>query len=147
MTVYVDDWQQQARVGRLSAKWSHLRVGPFDDIEELHEFAARLGLQRRWFQGKSWPRQHYDVTETKRQAAIAAGAVAISWKETGRQIVRARDAQRRASQQLVCTRGGQRTTPADDELWPVAKALYELASMKAPAPAAAEAGPAEDVLF
>ncbi len=32
-------------------------------MEELHEFAARLGLQRRWFQDKGrYP--HYDVTLT-----------------------------------------------------------------------------------
>jgi hypothetical protein len=105
-------------------------VGPFDDIAELHEFAARIGLQRRWFQDKPWPRQHYDVTETKRQLAIREGATSITWREAGKQIVRARQAQRNASQQLVCTRGGQRTAPADDELQPVAKALYELASLK-----------------
>lgn len=86
MTIYVDDWQQQARVGRLNAKWSHLTAGPFDDLAELHAFARRIGLQKRWFQDKPWPRQHYDVTEPKRQAAIQAGAVAITWREAGRQM-------------------------------------------------------------
>lgn len=94
MTVYVDDWQQQARVGRLNAKWSHLTVGPFDDLAELHAFARRIGLQRRWFQDKPWPRQHYDVTESKRQQAIAAGAVAITWREAGQQMAAAKLAHR-----------------------------------------------------
>jgi hypothetical protein len=82
----VDDWQQKARVGRLAASWSHLTVGPDDDLAELHEFARRLGLQRRWFQDKPWPRQHYDVTESKRQQAIRLGAVAITWREAGEQM-------------------------------------------------------------
>lgn len=72
MAVYVDDWRQPARVGRLSAKWSHLTAGPFDDIAELHAFAQRIGLKRAWFQDKPWPRAHYDVTESLRQKAIAA---------------------------------------------------------------------------
>jgi hypothetical protein len=146
MTIYVDDWMQPARVGRLSAKWSHLTVGPFDDIGELHDFAAKIGLQRRWYQDKPWPRQHYDVTESKRQAAIAAGAVAITWRETGQHITRARQAQKNASRQLVCTRGGVRRPPSDDELWPVAKALYELASMKESASADGP-DPESEVLF
>jgi Protein of unknown function (DUF4031) len=54
MTVYVDDWRQAAKVGRLNARWSHLTVGPFDDPEELHAFAARIGLRRSWFQDKPW---------------------------------------------------------------------------------------------
>jgi Protein of unknown function (DUF4031) len=84
MTVYVDDWRQQARVGSLSARWSHLTVGPSDDVAELHAFAARIGLRRSWFQDKEWPRAHYDVTESKRQEAIRAGAVVITWREGGR---------------------------------------------------------------
>lgn len=83
--MYVDDWRQQARVGRLSARWSHLTAGPDDDIAELHAFAARIGLKRSWFQDRPWPRQHYDVTESKRRQAIIAGAVPITWREAGRQ--------------------------------------------------------------
>jgi Protein of unknown function (DUF4031) len=84
MTVYVDDVRIPARVGRLEARWSHLTVGPDDDIAELHAFAARIGLRRSWFQDKKWPRAHYDVTESKRQEAIRAGAVAITWEVGGR---------------------------------------------------------------
>lgn len=83
MTVYVDDYRVPARVGRLNARWSHLTVGPGDDLAELHEFAARIGLRRSWFQNKPWPRAHYDVTDSKRQEAIRAGAVAITWREGG----------------------------------------------------------------
>ncbi len=94
MTIYVDDWRQQARVGRLNARWSHLMAGPEDDLAELHELAQRIGLQRRWFQNKPWPRQHYDVTDSKRAQAIAAGAVPITWREAGRMIADARQARR-----------------------------------------------------
>ncbi len=95
MTVYVDDWRQPARVGRITARWSHLMVGPGDDLEELHAFAARIGLRRAWFQDKPWPRAHYDVTDSKRQQAIAAGAVPVAWKEAARQRSHALDEARR----------------------------------------------------
>jgi hypothetical protein len=97
MTVYVDDVRIPARVGRISARWSHLMVGPYDDIAELHAFAARIGLRRSWFQNKPWPRAHYDVTESKRQQAIAAGAVPVTWREAARQRNQAVDAARRAT--------------------------------------------------
>ena len=94
MTVYVDDWMQEARVGRIKARWSHLTVGPADDLAELHALARRIDLRRAWFQDKPWPRAHYDVTEAKRQQAIAAGAVAITWREAGRQMLAAGAAHR-----------------------------------------------------
>ena len=130
MTVYVDDFRVQARVGRLSAKWSHLTVGPFDDVAELHEFAQRIGLRPSWFQDKGWPRDHYDVTESKRQEAITAGAVAVTWRESGQMRTRAIDA-RRSAGNAVCTRTTDGKPPGDDDLMAVAKALYELAQMKA----------------
>ena len=70
MTVYVDDaiWQWQGR------KWCHLLA---DDIDELHRFAAALGLQRISYQGPpKTPSPHYDLTAFERRRAIALGAVA-----------------------------------------------------------------------
>lgn len=87
MTVYVDDWRQEARVGTVSGKWSHLTA---DTEEELHNFAAQLGLKRSWFQhkeGQPWF-DHYDITESKRQKAISLGAVPITWREAGKQTMR-----------------------------------------------------------
>jgi len=98
VTVYVDDWRQPARVGRITGIWSHLTVGPHDDINELHAFAARIGLQRSWFQGKPGPLAHYDVTESKRRQAIAAGAEPITWREAGQQMLNARTAAREGHQ-------------------------------------------------
>lgn len=42
-------------------------------LDELHEFARRLGLRESWFQPKSSP--HYDLTVTVRNRAVAMGAV------------------------------------------------------------------------
>jgi hypothetical protein len=65
VTVYVDDWRQQATIGRVSDTWSHLFAGPWDDPAELHQIAARIGLRRSWYQAKPWPRGHYDVAEAR----------------------------------------------------------------------------------
>ncbi|HET9080180.1 MAG TPA: DUF4031 domain-containing protein [Trebonia sp.] len=91
MTVYVDDARIPARVGRASGHWSHLFADPRDDAAELHALAAAIGLRRAWYQDKSWPHGHYDVVEPRRQAAIAAGAVPVTWQETGRMMAEARD--------------------------------------------------------
>ena len=67
MTVYVDNECIQWR-GKL---WCHLVA---ESLDELHRFAARLGLRRNWFQDKaSYP--HYDVTTTVRQRALRLGAL------------------------------------------------------------------------
>jgi hypothetical protein len=78
MTVYVDDAAIPAQVGKIAARWSHLTA---DTKDELHEFAAKLGLRRAWFQDKPFGLWHYDVTESKRQQAIRLGAVEISWRD------------------------------------------------------------------
>jgi hypothetical protein len=70
MTIYVDDAIHPWR-GRM---WAHLFS---TDLDELHAFAARLGLSRSWFQEPpkaSWP--HYDVVEGRRMQALRLGAVA-----------------------------------------------------------------------
>ncbi|BBX87981.1 DUF4031 domain-containing protein [Mycolicibacterium aubagnense] len=76
MTVYIDDMQRLARVGRLQARWSHLMA---DTDDELHAFAAQLGLRRAWHQKPGTAISHYDVTETKRQLALRLGAVPIGY--------------------------------------------------------------------
>ncbi|WCE02616.1 DUF4031 domain-containing protein [Pseudoxanthomonas sp. JBR18] len=70
MAVYVDDavmaWRGQ--------RWAHLMA---DTLEELHAFAARLGIPRRAFQDKT-SGAHYDVTSELRLRAIELGAEPIS---------------------------------------------------------------------
>lgn len=66
MAVYVDEEGIRWR-GR---EWCHLVA---DSLDELHTFAAKLGLRRSWFQAKThYP--HYDVTTSVRLRAIALGA-------------------------------------------------------------------------
>lgn len=61
MTVFVDNERITWR-GKL---WCHLVA---DSLDELHAFAAVLGLKRGWFQEKaSYP--HYDVTTEVRDRA------------------------------------------------------------------------------
>ncbi len=93
MTVYVDNMRMRVpkRIGTVrGGRWSHLIA---DTEEELHAFAARLGLQRSWFQDPrdkhpEWPADsyaantwHYDVVDAKRRQAIELGAVAVGLLE------------------------------------------------------------------
>lgn len=73
MTVYVDDMHRlpMGRLGRM--KMSHMIA---DTEAELHAMADRIGVARRWYQG-----DHYDIALSKREAAIAAGAVAITVRQ------------------------------------------------------------------
>lgn len=80
MTVYVDDMRKPVRLNRFVANWSHLYA---DTSEELAMFASKLGLKPAWLQyAGSW-KEHYDVTDEKRQLAIKLGAVPVTYRETG----------------------------------------------------------------
>jgi hypothetical protein len=58
-------------------QWCHMVTD--GTIEELHQFAARLGLKKAWFQsGDEHPIAHYDLTPTKRSLAIQYGAQEIA---------------------------------------------------------------------
>jgi hypothetical protein len=50
-----------------------------DTLDELHNMAERIGMQRRWFQPRSFP--HYDLSEPKRALAVQAGAVEVDRRE------------------------------------------------------------------
>jgi hypothetical protein len=81
VAVYVDDY----RVPWRGQEWSHLLA---DTTEELHAFAARLGLERGRFQhkpGRPW-QDHYDVPEAKRRHAIRLGAKPITCGEAGKML-------------------------------------------------------------
>jgi len=73
MAVYVDKSKNQYR-GMIM---SHLLA---DTVDELHEFAQKLGLKREWFQPKSTP--HYDVCQRVRKLAIQLGAIEIDRNKT-----------------------------------------------------------------
>ena len=72
MTAYVDEaiWQWHG------LRWCHLLA---DDTDELHRFAAMLGIKRASYQGPpKTATPHYDLTAYERRQAIALGAVACS---------------------------------------------------------------------
>ena len=75
MAVYVDDaiWHFAGR------KWCHLMA---DDTDELHRFAARLGLKLLSYQGPpKTSAPHYDITGIERDRALRIGAIACGREE------------------------------------------------------------------
>jgi len=68
--IYVDDMaiKKNAKV------WYHLMSNENND--EIHTFAARLGLKRIWYHV-----DHYDLVQSKYQQAVIFGAMPISAKE------------------------------------------------------------------
>ncbi|MCY7397063.1 MAG: DUF4031 domain-containing protein [Nocardioides sp.] len=76
MTVLIDP-PNAAGHGRL---WSHLTSDA--SFEELHAFAASLGIPPRGFD-----RDHYDVPAQRYDAVVAAGAVPVSSRELVRRLV------------------------------------------------------------
>lgn len=81
MAVYVDDMRKPVRLNRRTANWSHLYA---DTSQELHDFAAELGLRAVWLQYAGTWKEHYDVTDTTRKEAIKKGAIAVTYRETAR---------------------------------------------------------------
>lgn len=77
MSVYVDNliaWGWVTR-GRKTES-CHLIA---DSLEELHEFAAKIGMKRQWFQGDGTI-PHYDLTPIRRSKAVSLGAVELDRK-------------------------------------------------------------------
>ena len=69
MSVFVDEIRNWR-----SGSWRHMMT---DSLDELHEMAESIGLQRRWFQSRTrYP--HYDLRPSKRILAIQKGAIEIS---------------------------------------------------------------------
>lgn len=74
--IHVDDMQGYPGKGR----WCHMWCDGPD--EELHAFAASIGLKPEWAQltsgtyadGSRWPFPHYDLRLSKRIEALKAGA-------------------------------------------------------------------------
>ena len=74
MAILVDELREYPGVELPFTVWCH--VAADGSFEELHEFAARLGLRRAWFQ-----RDHYDLPAHGRAAAVALGAEEVSTGE------------------------------------------------------------------
>jgi hypothetical protein len=98
MTVYVDD--MRATYGRMVM--CHMIA---DSDDELHAMAARIGVARHWWQSpQKTSGSHYDIALSKRQLAVAAGALEITWRQCG-----AMNTRRRVT--------GQLGDPATAEAW------------------------------
>ncbi|MEV4563287.1 DUF4031 domain-containing protein [Nonomuraea sp. NPDC049419] len=79
MTVLIDPphWP-----GPRGLMWSHLVSD--DSLDELHDFAGRLGVPPRAFD-----RDHYDVPETVHAQAVELGAEAVSSRELLQRLIAA----------------------------------------------------------
>ncbi|MYQ44595.1 DUF4031 domain-containing protein [Streptomyces sp. SID4985] len=86
MTVYIDPptWPGHGRM------WSHLVSD--ESYDELHDFAAGLGVPRRAFE-----RDHYDLPSHRYADAVAAGAVEVRSREIVRLLLAAGLRRRKAS--------------------------------------------------
>ena len=98
MSVYVDELfvavakeSEARRVGARSGhQWCHLWTD--GDLEELHAFAARIGMRRAWFQNHALL-PHYDLVPSRRTKAIALGAIVAP---VGPELMKRRSAQAEA---------------------------------------------------
>ncbi len=91
MTVYVDDMRAKVKMrdGRTFV-FCHMVA---DSEAELHAMAARIGVQRAWYQYPVKSRYpHYDITLSKRALAISLGAIEISARQAPAISRRCRDA-------------------------------------------------------
>jgi hypothetical protein len=106
VTVYVDDAFIHGDWGRWSGG-GHLQA---DTADELHAFAARLGLKREWFQTRPGRPEldHYDLTRGKREQALRLGAVPESAGASARRILARIDGRTARSE-----RCGERTAGSD----------------------------------
>ncbi len=95
MTLLIDPPNSPGH-GRL---WSHLASD--ESFDELHRFAARLGIPQRGFD-----RDHYDIPAERYEQVVAAGAVPVSSRELIHRL-KAAGLRRRKSQVLRPRRPGQ----------------------------------------
>lgn len=88
MTVYVDE----LRSCESTARWPypsscHLTA---DTLEELLEFAKKLGMNIRWIQSLGEWDEHFDLNARRRAVAVKLGAVEESSRDAVRRL-RAQD--------------------------------------------------------
>jgi predicted kinase len=74
MAILVDELREYPDVRLPFARWCHMATD--GSFEELHAFAAELGLRRAWFQG-----DHYDLPPHGRARAVALGADEVATGE------------------------------------------------------------------
>ncbi len=63
-----------------------------DTEDELHEFAAKIGMKRSWFQsGDMASMPHYDLVASRRKWAVKIGAIEIDRKQLCEMIKKYRE--------------------------------------------------------
>lgn len=82
--MYVDN--MRASLGRM--KMCHMLA---DTTDELLAMADRIGVARRWLQNPATAKEHFDICRSKRDAAVRAGAVEITLRESGLIVRRKRE--------------------------------------------------------
>lgn len=88
MTIFVDQLEAWGWILRGRAVHSCHMFTDSLDIEDLHLFAERIGMKRRWFQDHHVA-PHYDLTKSRRDHALLLGAVSVD-RRTASGIWRAR---------------------------------------------------------
>lgn len=104
MAVYVDKPFVFHETGWKKGKWCHMWA---DTEDELHEFAAHIGLHPEWSQvshGISGDFIHYDLRMPKRQEALRLGAIEKPLKE---HVAERLELIRRAAQVELTVQGKQ----------------------------------------
>lgn len=80
MAVYVDDMDRLYR-GMLM---SHMIA---DTTEELLAMVDAIGVDRKWLQCAGAPKEHFDISKVKKEAALKLGAVQITWRQLGEMVI------------------------------------------------------------
>jgi hypothetical protein len=96
MAILVDPLREYPDTGLPFRHWCH--VVSDASFEELHAFAAELGIPRRAFQG-----DHYDLPPHLRARALALGALPVSTRDVLARMAgpRGERARRRARRRVV----------------------------------------------
>ena len=74
MAILVDELREYPHTRLPFRHWCHLVSDR--SFDELHDFAAQIGIPRHRFQG-----DHYDLPPHLRELAVEFGAEEVSWRE------------------------------------------------------------------
>lgn len=74
MPVYVDD--MEAPFGRMLM--CHMIA---DTQAELFAMVDRIEVRRKWIQYPGTPREHFDISKSKKELAIRYGAIPVTWRQ------------------------------------------------------------------
>ena len=99
MAVLVDPLREYPDTGLPFRSWSHLVSDA--SFEELHAFAAGLGIPRRFFQG-----DHYDLPAHLRTRALEMGAEPVTTRELLARMVGPRGERARSRARRRVSPGG-----------------------------------------